>query len=219
MVKSISQSRRRVVADLSLSPAQQTPTLQPLPLLLQDIADCRHCAQHLSHPPRPVVAAHPGSRLLIIGQAPGKRVHDTGIPWNDASGALLREWLQLSPEVFYDARQVAIMPMGLCYPGKGRSGDLPPRPECAPRWHASLLSAMPDIRLTLLIGRHAQLAYLGRHCPPTLTQTVAAFANFLPDYLPLPHPSPRNRFWLQRNPWFAEKVLPVLRDKVAIALA
>jgi uracil-DNA glycosylase len=187
--------------------------------ILTDIAACRHCAGHLAHLPRPVVAADAEARLLIVGQAPGRRVHDTGIPWNDPSGALLREWLQLAPDVFYDAQQVAIVPMGFCYPGKGSSGDLPPRPECAPRWHGPLLAAIPKIRLTLLIGRYAQAAYLGTRAQPTLTETVAHFDDFLPRFFPLPHPSPRNRLWLRRNPWFADKVLPRLREEVAAVLS
>ncbi len=191
----------------------------PLDLLLREIAACQACAGSLAHPPRPVVAASAGARLLIIGQAPGRRVHETGIPWNDPSGVQLRDWLQLTPEQFYDPSQVAIAPMGFCYPGKGVSGDLPPRRECAPLWHPRLLAAMPKIRLTLLIGRYAQAAYLKQACKPTLTATVAAYADYLPRYLPLPHPSPRNRHWLTLNPWFAAELLPVLRQTVAAALA
>jgi uracil-DNA glycosylase len=193
----------------------------PLPKiipLLNDIAACRVCAAHLPHEPRPVVQASASARLLIVGQAPGRRVHDTGIPWNDPSGDLLREWLQLPRERFYDAREIAIVPAGFCYPGKGASGDLPPRPECAPLWHPRLLQAMPHIRLTLLIGRYAQALYLREHAKTTLTATVAHYADYLPHYFPLPHPSPRNRFWLSRNPWFAEEALPVLRKHVAEVL-
>jgi uracil-DNA glycosylase len=186
--------------------------------LLNEIAACRHCAGHLPHEPRPVVQASASARLLIIGQAPGRRVHETGIPWNDPSGDLLRAWLQLPRERFYDAREIAIVPAGFCYPGKGTSGDLPPRPECAPLWHPRLLHAMPHIRLTLLIGRYAQALYLREHAKPTLTETVEHYADYLPHYFPLPHPSPRNRYWLSRNPWFAEKALPVLRARVAEVL-
>ncbi|QEZ43413.1 uracil-DNA glycosylase family protein [Cupriavidus oxalaticus] len=185
--------------------------------LLADIAACRACA--LPHEPRPVVQAGAHARLLIVGQAPGRRVHETGIPWNDPSGDLLRSWLQLTPEQFYDAGKVAIVPMGLCYPGKGASGDLPPRRECAPLWHAPLLASMPEIRLTLLIGRHAQAYYLGRRAGATLADTVAACADYLPAFFPLPHPSPRNRFWLRRHPWFDAEVLPLLRQQVALALS
>lgn len=187
--------------------------------LLSEIGACRVCAAHLPHEPRPVVQASETARLLIVGQAPGRRVHDTGIPWNDPSGDLLRAWLLLPRERFYDARDIAIVPTGFCYPGKGASGDLPPRPECAPLWHPRLLHAMLHIRLTLLVGRHAQALYLREHCRETLTETVAHFADYLPHYFPLPHPSPRNRFWLSRNPWFAKETLPALRQSVMAALA
>ncbi|KWR75030.1 uracil-DNA glycosylase family protein [Cupriavidus sp. IDO] len=189
----------------------------PLDRLLVDIAHCRACA--LPHEPRPVVQAASGARLLIVGQAPGRRVHETGIPWNDPSGERLREWLQLPPDRFYDPGQVAIVPMGFCYPGKGASGDLPPRPECAPLWHAPLLASMPCIRLTLLIGRHAQAWYLKNTAKATLAATVAAYAEYLPRYFPLPHPSPRNRFWLRTHAWFESEVVPQLRQQVAMALA
>ena len=161
-----------------------------------------------------MVQASPTARLLIVGQAPGRRVHDTGIPWNDPSGDRLRRWLQMPREVFYDEGKVAIVPTGFCYPGKGRSGDLPPRPECAPAWHAPLLQAMPDVQLVLLIGRHAQEYYLRDNAKATLTATVAAFRDYLPRYLPLPHPSPRNRYWFTANPWFEQDVLPVLRERI-----
>ncbi|CAG2146064.1 uracil-DNA glycosylase family protein [Cupriavidus numazuensis] len=188
----------------------------PLDILLNDITACRTC--DLPYGPRPVVRAAASARLLIIGQAPGRRVHDTGIPWNDPSGDLLRTWLQLTPDEFYDSSRVAIVPMGFCYPGKGQSGDLPPRPECAPLWHAQLLATMPHIRLTLLVGRYAQSYYLRGRTRPTLTDTVAAYADYLPQFLPLPHPSPRNRLWLRRNPWFEADVVPLLRQHVAMAL-
>jgi len=173
----------------------------------------------LPHEPRPVVRAAAGARLLIIGQAPGRRVHETGIPWNDPSGDQLRAWLQLTREQFYDTSRVAIVPMGFCYPGKGASGDLPPRRECAPLWHARLLAAMPAIRLTLLVGRYAQAYYLRGEARSTLADTVAAYADYLPRYFPLPHPSPRNRHWLRSNPWFEAEVVPQLRQQVAVALA
>lgn len=184
----------------------------------REIDNCSLCADHLPLGPRPVVQASSTARLLIIGQAPGRKVHETGIPWNDASGAQLRNWLGMSPDEFYDAGRVAIMPMGFCYPGKGNSGDLPPRPECAPAWHARLLEFMTEIRLTLLIGSYAQRHYLQLPKGVTLTATVARYADFLPRYFPLPHPSPRNRFWQSRNPWFDEQVLPELRKQVRAAL-
>lgn len=189
-----------------------------LPPLLSDIRACQRCAAHLPHAPRPVVQAGATARLLIIGQAPGRRVHETGIPWNDASGERLRDWLQLPPEVFYDPAQVAIMPTAFCYPGKGKSGDLPPRAECAPAWHPRLLAALPQVRLTLLIGRYAQEVYLRENGKSTLTETVAAYREYLPQYFPLPHPSPRNRLWWKTNSWFEQEVLPELRARVAAAL-
>lgn len=190
-----------------------------LPHLLTEIRACRLCEQHLPHGPRPVVQAGASARLLIVGQAPGRRVHETGIPWNDPSGDRLREWLQLPPDIFYDPTQVAIMPTAFCYPGKGKSGDLPPRAECAPAWHPRLLAAMPQVRLTLLVGRYAQEATLRENGKATLTETVAAYAEYLPQYFPLPHPSPRNRLWWKANSWFEQDVLPELRARVAAALA
>lgn len=187
--------------------------------LLREIRKCDTCVQHLPHGVRPVVQAGSTARLLIVGQAPGRIVHETGIPWNDASGNLLREWLQLSREEFYDETKVAIVPTGLCFPGTGKNGDLPPRPECAPQWQAPLLAAMPDVQLTLLIGGHAQKFYLRENGKSTLTATVAAYEEYLPRYFPLPHPSPRNRLWLKRNPWFEVDVLPELRRRVQAALA
>lgn len=189
-----------------------------LPSLLTEIRACRVCELHLPHGPRPVVQAGADARLLIVGQAPGRRVHDTGIPWNDPSGDRLREWLGLSREVFYDAQQVAIVPTAFCYPGKGKSGDLPPRAECAPAWHPRLLKAMPKVQLTLLIGRYAQEFYLRENGKPTLTETVAAWEEYLPRYFPLPHPSPRNQSWWKKNPWFERDLLPELRRRVALLI-
>jgi uracil-DNA glycosylase len=187
--------------------------------ILDEIAGCRICAEHLPNPPRPVLSASKSARLLIVGQAPGRRVQQSGVPWSDASGDQLRAWLQLSPQQFYDVRRIAIVPIGFCYPGKGRNGDLPPRPECAPLWHPRLLKAMPDIQLTLLVGSHAQAYYLRQRPKPALTDAVAHYADYLPRFFPLPHPSPRNRFWLSRNPWFTSEVLPALREQVSAALA
>lgn len=190
-----------------------------LPILLTEIRACRLCESHLPQGPRPVVQAGSHARLLIVGQAPGRKVHDTGIPWNDPSGDRLRDWLNISREVFYDPEQVAIVPTAFCYPGKGKSGDLPPRPECAPAWHAPLLAAMPEVQLTLLIGRYAQEFYLRDNCKATLTATVAAYKDYLPQYFPLPHPSPRNQSWWKTNDWFGRDVLPELRRRVASILS
>ena len=182
--------------------------------LLTEIAACRHCAAHLPHGPRPVVQAGPQARLVIIGHALSRRVHDAGIPWNDLSGKPLREWLDMPSDMFYDPACVATMPTAFCYPGKGKSGDLPPRPECAPRWHARLLAAMPNVRLMLLVGRHAQETVLQQNGKATLTETVAAWRDYQPAYFPLPHPSPRNQAWWKHNPWFDTDVLPALRERV-----
>ena len=186
--------------------------------LLGRVRACQHCAAHLPHEPRPVVRAHREARILIIGQAPGTRVHESGVPWNDPSGRLLREWMEVDDETFYNVKRVALVPMGFCYPGKGKSGDLPPRPECAPLWHPELLAKMTNIRLTLLIGQYSQRHYLGDRSKATLTETVKEFRDHLPAFLPMPHPSPRNRLWLRRNPWFEEEVVPELRRRVRKAL-
>ncbi len=183
--------------------------------LLREVRACTVCEAHLPYPPKPVLRAASSARLLIVGQAPGRRVHETGIPWNDPSGDRLREWMQVSREVFYDESRIAIIPTGFCYPGKGPSGDLPPRPECAPLWHPRLRAALPDIRLTLLIGSYAQAYYLGDNRHKTLTDTVRHYRDYQPAFIPLPHPSPRNQMWLKRNPWFAEEVLPLLRKEIA----
>lgn len=187
--------------------------------LLTEIRNCTECAVHLAHGVRPVVSAHPKARVLIIGQAPGRRVHESGVPWRDPSGDRLRDWLELDDTTFYDSSRIALMPMGFCYPGTGKSGDLPPRPECAPLWHARLLAAMPNVRLTLLIGQYAQARYLKGLAKKTLTETVRQFEEYGAATLPLPHPSPRNQIWLKRNEWFATDLLPELRVRMAAALS
>lgn len=182
--------------------------------LLADIHNCRHCEPQLPLGANPVLRASASARLLIVGQAPGTRVHATGIPWNDPSGDRLRDWLALDSQTFYDASRIAIVPMGFCYPGKGRSGDLPPRPECAPLWHEQLLSLMPAVELVLLVGSYAQAHYLG-NSRETLTEQVRRWREFGPRFIPTPHPSPRNTLWLRRNPWFEQEVVPELRRRVA----
>ncbi|MDI1226407.1 MAG: uracil-DNA glycosylase family protein [bacterium] len=186
-----------------------------LPQLLRNIRACTHCTKTLPCSPRPVVQAHEAARLCIVGQAPGRKVHETGIPWNDASGNRLRNWLKLTPTRFYDPHKVAIIPIGFCYPGKADSGDNPPRPECAPRWHDKLNAHLPNIELTLLIGRYAQAYYLGDRCKNTLGDTVRAWKEYLPQgYLALPHPSPRNQPWLIKNPWFEKELVQELQSIV-----
>lgn len=190
----------------------------PLTRLLAEIRACRACEGLLPLGPRPVLRAAASSRVLLVGQAPGTRVHATGIPWNDPSGDRLRAWLGIDRNLFYDETKLAIVPMGLCYPGRGKSGDAPPRPECGRLWFPSLLKLLPNIRLKLLIGQYAQAYYLGRRRKPTLTETVRDFREYLPEYFPLVHPSPRNELWLARNPWFEAEVVPVLRQEFRRAL-
>lgn len=186
---------------------------------MSEIRDCDHCAAHLPLGPRPVVQAAPQAKLLIIGQAPGTKVHETGIPWNDASGNRLRDWLQMDEQDFYNPDILAIMPMGFCYPGRfARGGDLPPRKECAPMWHDALLEQLPHIRLTLLIGAYAQDRYLDGK--DKMTERVRQFRRYMHQnepgmrYLPLPHPSWRNTAWMKKHPWFEDEVLPLLRAEV-----
>ena len=183
-----------------------------LPGLVAEIRSCEVCAEHLPLGPRPVLSAHRDATLLIIGQAPGKRVHESGVPWDDPSGDRLREWLGIDKKRFYGKR-IALVPMGFCYPGTGRSGDLPPRKECAELWHEKLLDRLPNVKLTLLLSRYAQADYLGDRMKDSLTHTVKAWREYVPDQLPLPHPSPRNNLWLKKNPWFAKEVIPYLRRR------
>lgn len=182
--------------------------------LLQLISNCKECAPHLKDGVNPVVAASSKSKLIIIGQAPGRVVHHTGIPWNDKSGDNLRNWLDIDKATFYNADIIALMPIGFCYPGTGKTGDLPPRPECAPLWHGKLLALMSEVKLVLLVGQYAQNYYLGKQAKNTLTATVQHFKNYLPKYFPLPHPSPRNNIWQAKNDWFGREVLPELKSQV-----
>jgi len=182
--------------------------------LLHDIRQCNICEKHLPLGPRPIATAHQDSKIIIIGQAPGTKVHASGIPWDDASGKQLRQWLNVSDADFYNTKKFAIIPMGFCYPGKGKTGDLPPRTECAPQWHEALLQKMPNVELVILIGMYAQKYYLQKEAKRTLTETVANFKEYLPKFLPLPHPSPRNRYWLTKNPWFEIEVVPKLQNRV-----
>ncbi|MFN4284267.1 MAG: uracil-DNA glycosylase family protein [Alphaproteobacteria bacterium] len=185
-----------------------------LAALLKKARACRLCEAHLPLGPQPVLRASVTARLLIVGQAPGTKVHATGIPWNDPSGDRLRDWLGLDRERFYDESRIAIVPAGLCYPGRTRGGDAPPRPECAPLWHPPLRALMPALGLTLLCGAHAQAYYLADRRGKTLAETVERWREFLPEFIPLPHPSPRNRLWLRKHPWFEAEVVPEMRRRV-----
>ena len=190
-----------------------------LPLLLEAVRACTVCAAHLPLGPRPVLQVDASARILIVGQAPGRKVHASGVPFDDASGDRLRQWMGIDRAVFYDVKTIAILPMGLCYPGTGKSGDLPPRRECAPRWRAPLLAAMPNIELTLVIGQYAMAWHLPDVNTGKLTETVRAWQAQWPALLPLPHPSPRNNLWLKANPWFSAEVLPVLQARIRALLA
>ena len=185
--------------------------------LLQDVRACQLCGDQLPLGPRPVLQAHPEARILIVGQAPGRRVHHCGVPFDDASGERLRAWLGVDRETFYDERQVAILPMGFCYPGSGTSGDRPPRPECAARWRAPLLAGLPHVRLTVLLGRYAQQHHLPSGSR-SLTDVVRDWRHHAPSVFVLPHPSPRNNLWLRRHPWLEAEVLPALQAAVAQVL-
>lgn len=188
--------------------------------LSREARACTRCANELPLGPRPVFRVSPTARLLIVGQAPGTKVHETGIPWNDASGDRLRDWLRLDRETFYDESRIAIVPMGFCYPGvDARGGDRPPRKECAPEWHPKFLPLMPKIELTLLVGLYAQAHYLGARRKGSLTDTVRAFKEYGTNCLPLPHPSWRNTGWLKKNPWFETELLPILRRRVTRLVA
>lgn len=189
---------------------------EKLEALWEEARGCTLCAADLPLGPRPVLRPSATARLLIVGQAPGTKVHASGVPWDDPSGDRLRGWMGIGRETFYDRRRIAIMPMGFCYPGRlERGGDAPPRPECAPHWHAALRALMPAVELTLLVGGYAQAHYLGARRGRTLTETVFHWRNFLPAFLPTPHPSWRTRGWVARNPWFEAELLPDLRGRVA----
>ena len=186
---------------------------QPAATLLNDVRGCTLCAGDLPLGPKPILQWHPAARILIAGQAPGRKAHEAGVPFADASGERLRQWLGLTAEQFYNPQLVAILPMGFCFPGTGKSGDLPPRPECAPAWRQALLQPLKNLQLTIVIGQYAQAYHLPT-AQSSVTDTVASWQNYWPDIIPLPHPSPRNNIWLKRNPWFAEQLLPKLQARV-----
>ncbi len=186
---------------------------------LNEVRACTLCAEYLPHGARPVVQINPAAKILIAGQAPGSKVHMSGVPFDDASGDRLRTWMGVNKNTFYDEKQIAILPMGFCYPGTGKSGDLPPRKECAEQWRNQLLASMPNIALTLVIGRYAIAWHLPEAKKGTLTNTVKSWKNYWPNTLPLPHPSPRNNIWLKKNAWFTREVLPTLQEQIKILLS
>ena len=186
--------------------------------LLADVRACTICKDDLPLGPRPVVQLHPQAKILIAGQAPGSKVHASGIPFDDPSGKRLREWLGVPRETFYDPKQIAILPMGFCFPGTGTSGDLPPRPECEPAWREQLLAKLRHIDVTLVLGQYAQAYHFG-DSKQTLTDLVKDWRSHWPELVPLPHPSPRNNRWLRNNPWFEKELVPALQKRVATALA
>lgn len=187
--------------------------------LLSEIRSCQVCLPHLELGANPILTAHPESRIVLIGQAPGAKVHKTSIPWDDKSGDNLRDWIGINKETFYNPKEIALIPMGFCYPGKGKSGDLPPRKECGPLWHEAVLSKMKNVQLTILVGQYAQTYYLKEKTERTLTETVKNFKNYQPEFFVLPHPSPRNNIWQAKNSWFQEQVIPKLRETVAEILS
>lgn len=182
--------------------------------IIKEVAVCTLCSGHLPLPPRPVIQLHSEAKILIAGQAPGLKVQKSGIPFDDPSGKRLREWMGVDKKLFYNPEKIAILPMGFCYPGTGKSGDLAPRPECAERWRKSLLAQLSNIQLTLLIGQYAQHWHLADNRKDNVTQTVKAWQEYWPKFLPLPHPSPRNNRWLKNNPWFANDVIPILTMEI-----
>ncbi len=191
--------------------------MAPLKKMLTEIWACNICEEQLPQGARPVLQFHPKARILIAGQAPGRKVHDSGVPFDDASGDRLREWMGVTREVFYDSEKIAILPMGFCYPGSKASGDLPPRPECAVAWREKLLGHLEHLEVTLVLGRYAQ----GYHINTTnvkVTETVRAWPTYWPTVIPLPHPTPRNNIWIRRNPWFEAELVPALRKRVTEVL-
>jgi uracil-DNA glycosylase len=204
-------------------PMLPKPVLAPAPrrslaILLESVRACRACEPELPLGARPVLQAHQAAKILIVGQAPSARVHESGKPWSDASGERLRAWMGIDPATFYDPTRIAIIPMGFCYPGRAVTGDKPPRPECAKLWLERLLAELPERRITLLIGQYAQRHFLRARRRESLTATVRAFRDYAPAYFPIPHPSPRNQLWLTRHPWFEREVLPTFKAEIEAAL-
>jgi uracil-DNA glycosylase len=192
--------------------------MSELDALVAEIRACRVCERHLPHPPRPVIWVHPEARILIAGQAPGRLVHETGVPWNDPSGDRLRAWMGLGGEAFYKRENIAVAAMGFCFPGTVNGADQPPRRECAPLWRPRLLPMLKKVRLTLLVGAYAHRYHLGEAVGKTLSETVRGWRTYPENVMALPHPSWRNTAWLKRNPWFEAELVPELRARVSSAL-
>ena len=184
-------------------------------VLIKSVRNCQICASHFQNDPNPVFQVSQKATILVAGQAPGRKVHETGIPFNDPSGDRLRSWMGISREIFYDENKIALLPMGFCYPGHARAGDLPPRPECAQAWRQQVLDLMPNLKLFLVIGQYAMQWHLGERMQSNLTETVRAWRSYQPEIFPMPHPSPRNNLWLRKNPWFEQEVLPVLQSRIS----
>jgi len=212
-------SRNVVAVHAASDESMAAKTYRTLPTLLKAVRDCRVCETHLPLGARPVLQVGVGARILIVGQAPGARVHASGVPWDDASGERLREWMGVDKATFYDTSHIAIIPMGYCYPGRGNGGDLPPRRECAELWLDQLLAKLPQVELTLLIGLYAQRHFLRARRYPSLTETLRRWQDYAPAYIPLPHPSARNTPWFQSHPWFEHDLVPMLRGRVHRLLA
>lgn len=187
--------------------------------LLDQIKQCKICKEHLPLEPKPILRFNENSKIVIIGQAPGIKAHEKGLDFDDLSGDKLRSWLGVDRETFYNTDNFAVIPMGFCYPGKGKTGDLPPRPECKPKWHQSIFESLKNVQLTMLIGAYSQKAYLGEDFQKNLTQTVISYHSYLPEYFPIPHPSPTNRFWMAKNKWFVTDVIPELQQRVKMILS
>jgi len=186
--------------------------------LLSDVKECVLCEKYLPHGVRPILQVNPNAKILIAGQAPGRKVHESGVPFDDASGDRLRDWMNVSKETFYDSNKIAILPMGFCYPGKGKSGDFPPRQECKPAWREQLLEQFPNIEMVLVLGKYAQTYHFGK-TNSSLTELVKSWETYWPNKVPLPHPSPRNNIWLSKNRWFEKDLIPSLQNQCRKILA
>ena len=186
--------------------------------MLKEIRSCTICEEHLPLGPKPIVSGNKNSKIILVSQAPGRLAHQSGVAWDDPSGKQLRKWMGVDDATFYNSNNFAVLPIGLCFPGKGVTGDLPPRPECAPLWHGSMWEEFENVQLIILIGSYSQKYYLKDQSKQTLTDTVASYNDYLPKFFPIPHPSPVNRFWLSKNTWFVEDIVPKLQRLIGSIL-